>query len=316
MLMESSSAFQGEALRQNASSEPLYFLYHVPKCAGRTIDRHLGTFAPEGSYYRSRKRKGPTRFFRTRYSLAGMPHPAGLKAISGHYIGTSLENVAGGRDVRRTVLLRDPVSHFVSYYNFRMARYIRGGGLPYSFELAYGATRRNFVTHFILRNFLETPNAKLMVMSDAEKWERVNAFLAGCWFVGDYSRCSELIASIAPDLKVPGTATPENIFSGAGEFADWRPVYLGDLTAAQLSRIREENHLDQRLWETWRDAGRDVDSILPVPYEQGAGQNFPTAEASRLIYQTRRRIARRWSSPERQMASLFGWDDDDAPQLG
>jgi ribosome modulation factor len=107
------------------------------------------------------------------------------------------------RPLKRSILLRDPVSHAVSYYNFRMMRYLSEGLNPYSFKLAYAATQRNFVTHYILRNFLELPWSRLACLSDDEKYEIVNAFLATFWFVGDYRVCDELVAALAGAWNSP-----------------------------------------------------------------------------------------------------------------
>src|SRR5262245_48355897 len=121
-----------------ADAGPIHLIYHVPKCAGCSVHCHLSTHAPTGTYHRVNKRRGPGRFFLP-YDLSRMPEPEHLRAIGGHYIGSSIERVFAGRKIRRSILLRDPVSQFVSHYNFRMMRYLSQGLQPYSLEIAYRA---------------------------------------------------------------------------------------------------------------------------------------------------------------------------------
>ncbi len=93
--------------------------------------------------------------FITRYDRTDLPNPDQAQVVGGHYLGISIDQLFAGRQIKRSILLRDPASHFVSYYNYRMARYISEGLQPYSLEVAYGATQRNFITHYILKYFLE-----------------------------------------------------------------------------------------------------------------------------------------------------------------
>lgn len=298
MLVENPGTFQGAPLLARGEDAPVYYLFHVPKCAGRTIDRHLSLYAQEGRYFRAKKRKGLSRLFSPRHTLAGMPDPRQLNAVSGHYLGASVEQYCEGREIRRALLLRDPASHMVSYYNYRMQRYIAQGMKPYSFELAYGATQRDFITHYILRNFLEIPLPRLWTMTRPQKWALVNSFLSRFWFVGDYRKCSELISAMAPDLGVPDRAVPQNICSGYSSHPTWRPLSVGDLSPEMIRRIREENALDQRLWQTWRGVGLEVQNANEMALMTPAKLKFSTQEAARLVYQVRRRVARRWNASE------------------
>lgn len=281
-----------------ADSPPVYFAYHVPKCAGRTIDRHLATNLPDDAYFRIRKRKGASRFLLPRYELCGMPHPSRLRAVGGHFLGMSLESLFTGRPVKRFILLRDPASHIVSYYNFRMSRYLSQGLRPYSFEVAYGATRRNFVTHFILSNFLELPWWRAALMSDQDKYDVVNALLANFWFVGDYALCDNLVAALGKALDISGKAVVRNKHVARTGSANWRSLALNDLPAGPIAQIRRENILDQRLWETWRDAGHDVRPMRPRALMERTSPDFISTEATRFVYQLMRRAQRRWGYVE------------------
>ena len=285
---------QYKDLNQGATPLRVHFVYHVPKCAGRTIDCHLAASLSGNAYYRTRKRRGLGRFL-----LSGkMPDPGQTQAVGGHFLGISVEPRFAGRELKRSILLRDPVSHLVSYYNFRMVRYLSEGLHPYSFELAYAATQRNFITHYILRNFLELPWTRLAGFSDQEKYDIVNAFLATFWYVGDYRLCDDLIAALATKLGIPSRATPKNTRAEWERRVRWRTLDVDDLSIDAISQIRRENMLDQRLWETWREARENTATIRPRALGGRNAPGFVSTEAMRFVSQVLRRIQRRWGSFE------------------
>lgn len=258
-----------------------------------TVHRHLSAHAPKGTYYRVRKRKGPGRFFLPPYRLAGIPDPRGLRALGGHFVGSSIEDIFKDRQIERSILLRDPVSHFVSHYNFRMMRYLSQGWRTYSPGIAYRALQRNFTTHYILRNFLEISWPRLLSLSAVEKYVAVNRFLSTFWFVGDYTRCNELIAALAPDLGVPATA--QNTCAEWQDRVRWKPLIVDNLPSRMIDRIRRENMLDQLLWEAWGDVEQSRICVrLHDLYEK---PGFLAGESLRLVYQLRRRFHRGWRTP-------------------
>jgi hypothetical protein len=299
---------QGKDLNQRATSVPVHFVYHVPKCAGRTIDRHLAACLSGNAYYRTRKRRGLGRFLLTRHDSGKMPDPSQTQAVGGHFLGISVEPPFAERELKRSILLRDPVSHIVSYYNFRMVRYLSEGLHPYSFELAYAATQRNFIAHYILRNFLELPWTRLARFSDQEKYDIVNAFLATFWYVGDYRLCDDLIAALAAKLGIPSRATPRNTRAEWERRVRWRTLDVDDLSTDAISQIRRENLLDQMLWETWHEARDNTATIRPRALGSRHAQGFVSTEAVRFVSQVLRRVQRRWGPfeayrPERLRAA-------------
>lgn len=287
------SRFSVPLVHGASSQPPVYFLYHLPKCAGQTIDRHLARFLPARAYHKTMKRRGLGRLLFTRLNAGAMPDSGRIQAVAGHFLGRSLERSFAGRELRRCILLRDPVSHLISYYNFRMMRYLSEGRSPYSFELAYSATQRNFITHFILRNFLEIPWPKLVGLSDEDKYEIVNGFLATFWFVGDFTLCDELIAALGPRLGIPHHAPRANTQAEWERCVTWRTLEAEDLPMTALARIRHENRIDQRLWESWRRAKHDTASVRPKALGSTATTSFVTTETLRLVSQIARRIERR-----------------------
>ncbi|MEM7192940.1 MAG: hypothetical protein AAF405_08805 [Pseudomonadota bacterium] len=271
---------------------PLHFIYHVPKCAGRTIDHHLTDALPRHAYHRMQKRRGLGRFV-TGYDPSYLPNAEMVRAVSGHHLGLSLDCLFPNRSIKRSLLLRDPASHFVSYYNYRMTRYIGEGLKPYAIDVAYGAMRRNFITHYILANFLELNWAQIASLSDQDKYDLVNAFLSMFWFVGDYGLCDELLANLADDFGISADAPAQNTLADLARGAGWRPLTLGMLPKRVLAAIRAENQIDQSLWETWGDVRHETGAVRPVPLAP-RGTSFISNEAVRFVNQILRRMQRRW----------------------
>jgi hypothetical protein len=287
-----------------ATTRPLHIVFHVPRCAGQTIHRHLSRHAPKGSYLRVRKRKGPSRLLLPQYQGVETADPQSVNAVSGHWIGRSIEQYFDDRPIARSILLRDPVSQFVSHYNFRMMRYISQGLQPYSPEIAYHSRQRNYVTHFILRTFVEMSWVRLVSLSAAEKYAEADQFLSECFFVGDHTRCDELIAKLAPDLGIPAAAETKNSSQQWLQCLDWTPLKMSDLSRSMIDTIKQDNILDQLLWESWKDTERDQ----PQPSLQAIGEIPLTTrvatQSSRLINQVKRRFHRGWNAPSDSNATV------------
>jgi hypothetical protein len=296
-----SAALGHEAI--HAERMPVHFVFHLSKCAGCTIHWHLATHLRKGSYYRPNKRKGFSRLFLPRYELTGMPEPQHLKAVGGHFLGRSIEHLFAGRPIKRSILLRDPVSHFVSHYNFRMMRYLSQGLGTYSPEIAYRARQPNFLTHFILRNFLEIPWPRILSLSAVEKYAAVNRFLSSFWFVGDYMRCNDLVAALAPELGVPATAKAQNTCAKWQGRVRWNLLRVDDLPRQTIEQIRRENMLDQLLWETWNDVGQACISTRVETIHEQPLTEFVARQALRLVFQVKRRVHRGWLAPGRGIQS-------------
>jgi hypothetical protein len=177
-----------------------------------------------------------------------------------------------------------------------MMRYLSAGLHPYSFERAYRATQRNFITHYILRNFLELPWSCLASLSDQEKYDIVSAFLTGFWYVADYSHCDDLITALSLELGTPGCAAPRNTRVELERRVKWRYLDVADLSSDVVAQIQRENLLDQRLWETWREARHNTADVCPRALEGRSAGAFVSTEATRLVNQLARRILRRWGA--------------------
>jgi hypothetical protein len=275
-----------------ANTRPVHFIYHVPKCAGRTIDRHLASALPAGSYHRVRRRHGIGRIV-TGYDISKLANPKQTQVVSGHHLGLSVDSFFADRLIKRSLLLRDPASHFVSYYNFRMTRYISEGLQPYSIDVAYGAMRRNFITHYILNNFLELSWVRIASLSDQDKYDLANAFLSMFWFVGDYTLCDDLLSALGDRLDISANALLHNGHQDLARGAGWTPLTQEVLSRETVASIQAENRIDQRLWETWREARHETGAVRPLALEDGSSSFF-SDEALRLVHQIVRRLQRRW----------------------
>ena len=249
------------------------------------------------------KRRGLGRLVLSKYQIGGMPGPRKLDVVGGHWVGRSIERNFQGRDIVRSILLRDPVSQFLSHYNYRMMRYLSQGLRPYSVDIAYRSRRPDFLTHFVLNTFAEIPRPRLVLMTSAEKYAQANRFLSSFAFVGDHTRCDELIARLAGDLDIPARAEHKNSSDQWLERVPWTPLGESDLSSSMIASIRQDNELDQMLWETWRDAGEGPLEPAPREFAQEAQTKRLTRHASRLVNQVRPRVARRWTGPDASLGS-------------
>jgi hypothetical protein len=176
-----------------------------------------------------------------------------------------------------------------------MKRYLSAGLNPYSFKLHYQATQRNFITHYILKNFLELSWTRLGRLSDEEKYDVANAFLANFWYVADYKFCNDLIASLAAELEIPRYAAPKNSRSELEWGSQrWSTFEVQELPLNVASQIQRDNIIDQKLWETWCEARHGAAHIRPLALSGKSANTFIRTEAIRFVSQIRRRALRRW----------------------
>src|SRR5439155_7961848 len=227
-----------------------------------------------------------------RHRPDGISDAAQVRAVAGHDVGRSLEGYFRGREIRRAVLLRDPLSLQLSLYNYRMMNHLNRGFGTYGFDLHLRALPRDWVAHRLLAGWLEIPWPRLMTMSGAEKYRVLNEMLAGFWFVGSHADCDRLIAAVAPELGAPPVGRPRNTARQWQKQIYWQPLTADDLSPAQRQAVLARNPLDTAIWESWRSAGFDTAAVSPRPLEAGAddgavahepgGPASPTARWPRL----------------------------------
>ncbi len=269
--------------------QPVYFLLHVPKTAGQTIQVHLAAHCSPGVFWQSRRRVrlgGGTR-------PDDLPDPDRARVISGHHIGRSLEQLFPGRPIRRILLLRDPLELQISLYNWQMMDHLAKGLGTYSFKLHLQALPRNFIAHFLLSRWLEIPWARLLAMPDQRKYELLNQMLAGFWFVGAHTDCERLIDAIGPDLGVPPLARARNTAVELQGQTGWRLLRAAALPPARREAIRAQHRLDHALWEEWRGAGFEPSANRPRAFKPNGWPSFLAHEIVRPWFTLRRSVSRR-----------------------
>ncbi|HEY3909200.1 MAG TPA: tetratricopeptide repeat protein [Stellaceae bacterium] len=270
--------------------DPVYFLLHIPKTAGQTLQVHLAGHCAPGVFWQSRRR----------VRLAGarpgdFPDFARARVICGHHIGRSLEQFFPGHPIRRIVLLRDPLELQLSLYNWQMMDHLAKGLGTYSFELHLQALPRNFIAHFLLSRWLEIPWPRLLAMPGRRKYRLLNQMLAGFWFVGAHTDCDRVIEAIGPSLGVPPLARARNTAVEMQAQTGWRLVRADVLAPARREAFSAQHRLDYALWENWRSAGFDAVANRPHPFKAGGKSSFLGHEIIRPWFAFGRSLRRRRS---------------------
>jgi tetratricopeptide (TPR) repeat protein len=249
---------------------PVYFLLHIPKTAGQTIQVHLARHCAPGMFWQSRRTLRPAR----RAEPGELPDLRQARVISGHHIGRSMEALFAGREIRRIVLLRDPLELQISLYNWQMMDNLAKGLGTYGFALHRRALPRDFIAHFLLSRWLEIPWRALLATTEAKKHEMLNRMLAGFWFVGGHADCDRLIEVLGRDLGIPPVAPRRNSSAELQGRTGWRLLTAEDLPASARQAFRAHNRLDQALWQDWRRAGFAAASVRPQPGHSGQSSGF------------------------------------------
>jgi len=269
---------------QGDPSSPVYFILHIPKTAGQTIQQHLADHCAPGVFWGPHQAPRLQALSGRRYKPGGLPGAAQIRAVFGHNLGRSLEKCFPEREIRRVVLLRDPVSLHLSLYNHRMMLHLTKGLGTYSFDLHLKAQPRDFIAHRLLARWLEIPWPLLMAMTDQQKYAALNRALSQFWFVGSHTDCDRLMAAIAPDLGVPAAARRRNTAAEWERRATWRSLNAAALSPATHETILADHRLDQRLWESWQAAGFDPAGVCPRLLGPSRPGGFPAREIVRPIF--------------------------------
>lgn len=123
--------------------------------------------------------------------------------------------------------------------------------------------------------------------------------------MGDHTRCDELIAKLAPDLGIPAVAETKNSSQQWLQCVDWAPLKMSALSRSMIDSIKQDNILDQLLWESWKDS----ESSQLQPRLQAIGETPLTrrvaTQSSRLINQVKRRYHRGWHAPSDSNANVW-----------
>ncbi len=267
----------------------LHLLVHVPKCAGRTIEthfqRHLGS---ERFWSPSRRSKRlPPEILGRKYD----PTPPGpldkIDAISGHMFGQSIEKLFPDRQFIRTVILRNPEQQILSWYNYRMMRYMSEGLYPFSFSLFLRAFPTDPVAYYLLERWLEMPWIRIASLSAEQKVALLDQTLSQFDRVVDISKADELCAWHCQDLGIPLVPGRSNTSDEWVEKTGWKPIKHSDLSEHELQLLRGRFAIDRYLWRRWA-------LKQDIKFERTSPSEFIPRQSLRPLYQLRLRTARQF----------------------
>jgi hypothetical protein len=275
---------------------PVFIALHVPKCAGRTIENHLREHLDPASLWipRKRWRKVPP-IYPPHYAPPLNPDTSGIRAVTGHFIGQSVERLFPGRTLYRSVLLREPLGFHLSYFNYRSMRYLSEGLATYSFDDHVRSQPDDPISHFLLERWLELPRARLLSMPAQRKYEILNDCLAKFWFVGDLGYCNELLTMMCEGLGISAQIKSSNTKEQWQAGTNWKLLTKDQLTPDQIALVAQRTRLDRALWETWKNARLDTGSVVPVPLPANAGAGLALHEVQRPYHSLVRRLKRGWN---------------------
>lgn len=265
----------------------LRIFVHVPKCGGRTVQRHLERHL--GAHFWSvdkRFRYFPLELFGRKFDHTVSTPLDDILAISGHFLGRSIENSFPDRRIVRSLILREPEKQMLSWYNFRMMRYMRAGQSPYSFRLFLRSMPSDPVAHFLLERWLELPWLRIAPLSPTDKRDLLDRALAEFDIIADIANTDQVIAQHSAALGIPREALRANDSRELAEQTGWRPIGMADLSQAERTELAQSVRLDHYLWRKWALKQQDA------AFEPMTGSSFLRKEFSRVGPQVWRRLVR------------------------
>ncbi len=262
-------------------TKDLYLLIHLPKCAGTTVETYVRSTFPDAFAWPLRRRAPGRYFSRPYYRMTENPALQTQPAVFviGHFFGESIAAKFPGRQIKRSVLLRDPVGFLLSFYNFRVQRYMEKGMKSFPFEMWYNSQASNPMSDFLLNRYLELPFSRLRLMPPDERLDILTETLRSFWHVSSYRECGSLIAKIAAERNAPADFEIANV-------TRTRTLAFDDLAPSMRERIVADNRVDAALFERFCDGNTQPVSL---PDDRLASLR---REVQRPIYTLRYRVAR------------------------
>jgi hypothetical protein len=246
-----------------AQNRPVYLFCHVPKCAGTTVKRHMEINAPERAA-RAKRRHGLLRDFGGDFTDLDRSalDTERTDFVGGHSLSKSVADAFPGRPIRSCVLIRDPLSFVVSFYNHRNRGAARVGRGPVSLDTYAKSLPKNPISRFLLTRYLGIGYPKILTYDSWQRFEAVDAMLSDFWFVGSWLHASELLTRLSAELNIPDNIEVKNVASG-------NILPITDVPEEFARRIRSENAVDHALFERWSEAKwsgepREIDIDLPT----------------------------------------------------
>jgi len=270
----------------NDSKGSLRVFVHVPKCGGRTVQQHLARhLGPCFWSVDKRFHHLPLELFGRKFDRSPAVPLGTIVAVSGHFLGRSVESLFPDRKILRTMILREPEAQVLSWYNFRMMRYMTAGQSPYSFRLFLRSMQADPVAHFLLERWLELPWLRIAALSPADKRQLLDATLEQFDVIDDIAKTDEVIAWHSAALGIPQQAIRANDSQELARQTGWRPIGLEDLSQSEREDLSGSLRLDTYLWRKW--ALKEDAAFGPM-----TNSFFIRKELSRMMPQVWRRVVR------------------------
>ncbi len=265
----------------------LHLLVHVPKCAGRSIEDHFQKHLGPQRFWRPGKRTNlvPLELLGRKYDARPPGRLEDVEAISGHLFGRSIEKLFPDRMMVRSVILREPEKQMLSWYNYRMMRYLSEGLHPFPFRLFVRAFPVDPVAHFLLERWLELPWTTYAMMTAQQKVALLDDALSHFDRVVDIAEASDLCAWHSRDLGIPEDADRTNTSDQWSDRTGWQPLKLSELSEQDLSLLQSRFLIDRYLWRRWALKQN-------VSFERSMAQVLLPSEPMRAFYELRLRMAR------------------------
>lgn len=273
----------------------LHVVLHVPKCAGTTLEEHFKKHLGAQGFWRppKRTRSIPLELFARKFDARPPAPTESIAVVSGHFLGKSIEQMFPGRAIVRSVVLRDPVQLMISYYNFRMMRYLSEGLRPHTFDMHVRSMTVDPVAHFFLERWLEMPWWRIASLSVEEKIDILDRTLASLDRVVDISRTDELAAWHSRDLGIPEVPKRVNTEAQWRATTGWRPIGLDDLAPSQRDELASRVTIDRYLWRRFA-LGENI------RFDAATAAPFMRNELMRPGYEIRRRLMRSYGLPSHE----------------
>ncbi|WP_448953008.1 hypothetical protein [Labrys neptuniae] len=230
-----------------SNNTTVYLFPHILKCAGLSVRDFLLNQAPASSsaIIYSKPEQAPWLDPVRHVPQASRDE---IRLLFGHRLPRTALKGFDGRVVREIGLLREPVSFYVSLYNFLQTKPRRHRVEGVSFERWYPTNKHNRISRFYFKQYFGLSSLGIRWMSQRQRFEFLLRHFETFWFVGDYRHCEAVMAAITQDVGWAFQTLPHE------NAAPIKAFRIEDVSAALRRRILEDNALDLAIYETW--AGR------------------------------------------------------------
>lgn len=255
-----------------ADPPPVHFFLHVPKCAGTSVEAHFARHLDPDGFLLAPRWRNPLRdVIGNRYSGLDPLALRRVQVVSGHSLSVSLARKFTGREVREHVLLRDPLSYLVSFYNYRWARHEqRGEPAPPPFADWTRTQRRNPISRFLLHRYFEIGYPSVYRLSSRARFRLLERAFARFAWVSAWTQADAAIAALSTELGLPPAAERENEAAA-------RRLALADIPEEERRALEAEHAVDLLLFERWKD--RRADPAANPADPDGAAETLSASDA-------------------------------------